>query len=284
MAVGSPPTVRRRQLGRELRRLREDAGLHLDQMAEQLRCSPSRLSRIETARIRITPGTVHEILDALDIHDDRRDRLVTLARQAEEPNWWQEYTDVLPYEYATFIALEAEAASLRVFEPMVVYGLLQTEDYAREVVRFGRRFPADEVEARVAARMARQAVLTRAEPVDLHVILDEATLIRTVGGPAVMRGQMRRLLDLAELPKVHIQVLPATAAGTVMNLTGPFVVIDLAGSDDPPIVYLEILAGDVYVERASIVQMYDSIFQSLCAEALDEKRSMDMIAQLARNL
>ena len=279
MAVGSPPTVRRRQLGRELRRLREDAGLHLDQLAERLRCSPSRVSRIETARIRIAPGTVHEILDVLEIRDDRRDRLVALARQAEEPGWWQEYTDVLPYEYATFIALEAEASALRNFEPLVVPGLLQTADYAREVVRYGRAFPADEVEARVDTRMARQKVLTRPEPIDLHVVLDEPIMHRMVGGPEVMREQLRRLIELADLPNVRLQVLPASAAGTVMNLTGPFVIINLAS--DAPIVYLEILAGDVYIERASTVQMYTSIFQTLCAEALDERATVDRIAQIA---
>lgn len=279
MAVGSPPTVRRRQLGRELRRLREDAGLHLDQLAERLRCSPSRVSRIETARIRIAPGTVHEILDVLEIRDDRRDRLVALARQAEEPGWWQEYTDVLPYEYATFIALEAEALKLRSFEPLVIPGLLQTADYAREVVRYGQAFPADEVEARVAARMARQEVLVRSEPMDLHVVLDQAIMHRMVGGPVVMRGQLRRLIELAKLPNVRIQLLPASAAGTVMTLTGPFVIITLSDPDDHPILYLESLAGDVYVERSATVQMYTSIFETLCTEALDERATVDRIEQ-----
>src|SRR5581483_2199799 len=144
------------QLGRELRRLREESGLLAEQLAERLRCSPSRVSRIETARVRIGPGTVHEILDALDIHGPERDRLVALARDAEAQGWWQAYADALPFPYATYISLESEAASLKVFEPTLVHGLLQTEDYARAVIEPGARHqqPA-EVAARLSARMAR---------------------------------------------------------------------------------------------------------------------------------
>src|SRR6266508_4073547 len=193
MAVGSPPTVRRRQLGRELRRLREQNGVLAEQLAERLQCSPSRISRIETARIRISPGTVHEILDALSIDGGERSRLVGLARDAEEPGWWQAYSDALPYEYSTLIALESEAASLRAFDPMAVNGLLQTEPYARAVAQQAK---ATAIEVRVAARLARQAILTKDNPPSLHVVLDEAVLHHVIGSPDVLRDQLIRLVEL----------------------------------------------------------------------------------------
>lgn len=281
MAVGSPPTVRRRQLGRELRRLREESKLLAEHLAARLRCSTSRVSRIETARVRITPGTVHEILDVLGVDGPERDRLVALAREADTPGWWQQYTDTLPYEYSTYIALESEAVSLRVFEPILVYGLLQTEEYARAIVErgAGHRQPV-EVEAWVRSRLARQDVLTKPNPVRLHTVLDESVLRRVIGGQEVMRAQRRRLLALAQLPNVTIQVLPFESAGVLARLTGPLVILELPDPGDGPIVYVESHAGDHYLERPADVSGFTSTFERLCAEALDPDDSMNRIELL----
>jgi len=283
VAVGSPPTVRRRQLGRELRKLREEAGLHIDDVAEQLRCSPSRVSRIETARIRIAPGTVHEILDVLDIHDDRRARLVSLARQAEEPGWWQEYTDVLTYEYSTYIALEAEASTLHAFEPLVIHGLLQTEEYARAVISKHYAGDAAEVEPRVKARLARQEALRRDEPLRLWVLIGEAALRQQVGGPKVMRAQLRRLIEVARLPHVRLQILPFSV-GALTSMNGPFSILDFPDPDVPTVVYVESLAGDTYIESPHGVELCTKVFDGLAADALDVSDSLAMLETLSRTI
>lgn len=280
MAVGSPPTVRRRQLGRELRRLREESGLLAEQLAERLRYSASKLSRIENAKTPIAPGTVHEILDVLGVDGSTRERLVTLARQAEEPRWWQSYTDTLPYGYTSYVALESEAVSLRVFEPIVVYGLLQTEAYAAAIVS---RPTPEEAEAFVAVRRARQAVLRGDHPVKLHVVLDEAVLYRVIGGREVLRDQLRHLVEMAKLPNVAIQVLPFESADALRHLTGPAVIMEFPGADDAPVVYLENLVGDQWVERPEDVQLYLSAFDRLQRQALSRRKSAELIESLTVN-
>lgn len=282
MAVGSPPTVRRRQLGRELRRLREESGLLAEELADRLRCSASRISRIETARIRIAPGTVHEILDALSIDGPDRSRLVGLAREAEEPGWWQAYSDALPYEYATYIALESEASALKVFEPIVMHGLLQTEEYARAVIERGaQKHPPSEVQARVAARLARQAVLTKDDPLKLHVILDESVLYRVIGSRETLRAQLAHLVELARLPNVTIQVLPFESADLLTFFTGPVVLIELPDSAEGPLVHLENPAGGMYVERPQAVEEYVRIFGRVSAQALNVEQSITKIEMAA---
>lgn len=284
MAVGSPPTVRRRQLGRELRKLREAAGLKAEQLAHELHCSASRISRIETARIRIAPGTVHEILDVLDIQGAERAQLVRLARVAQEAGWWQEYGDTITYEYSTLIALESEAAELRTFEPTVVPGLLQTEDYARAVTRKTVIDQRPEwTETRVEVRMARQQVLTRADPVRLWAVLDEGVLRRVVGGPAVMRAQLRALFDAGERANVRILVLPF-ARGAHACTTGPFVIIGFPEDADPDVVYVETKAGDLYVEKKIGIQRYNLVFDDLRADALGADESAALIGRIAEEM
>lgn len=283
MAVGSPPTVRRRQLGRELRRLREQAGLHGDQIAEQLRCSPSRISRIETARIRIPPGVVHEILDVLDIHDERRAQLIRLAREAERPGWWQEYTDVLSYEMSTYIAMEAEASRLRLFNPLLVPGALQTREYARAMLGKG---PANEgeTEPKLAARIQRQSkLLDRGDQVEIHVILDEAAVRRLVGGPEVMRAQLTRLLDVSTSPNVRFQIVPFVT-GALAWPTGPFTIFDFPDSTESSVVYVENLTGDIYVERPSAVQLVAAVFDELSADALGPGPSRTLLGRIRAEL
>lgn len=280
MAVtGSPPTVRRRQLGRELRRLRERSDMLAEQLAEHLRCSPSRISRIETARIRITPGTVHEILDVLGVDGSERSRLVRLAREADEPAWWHEYGVALSYGYASYLSLESEASSLRVFEPIVIYGLLQTRAYARAVAEGSPRVTPDEVDSLVKVRMARQEILTRENPTHLHAVLDESVLRRVVGGPDVMLEQLQHLVHMAKRPNVRIQILPFEAGVVATNFTGPVSLIEFPDPHDGQVVYLENMAGDV-VERPEDIRTYLSIFEYLKSEALNPDESISKIESL----
>jgi transcriptional regulator with XRE-family HTH domain len=283
VAVGSPPTVRRRQLGRELRKLRESVGLHLDQLASELRCSPSRVSRIETARIRISPGTVHEILDVLGIRDDRRARLVGLARQAEEPGWWQEYTDSLTYEYATYIALEAEASGIRNFEPLVIPGLLQTEEYARAVMRKGIPGQELDVGARVSARIARQAVLRDDAPLRLFVLLGEAALRRPVGGAEVMHAQLTQLRRLAGKERIRVQVVPF-AAGELVSMHGSFSILEFDDPEEPAVAYVENVVGETYLETAAGVAQCSAVFNGLAADSLPVDESVRLIKRIESEL
>lgn len=295
MVVGSPPTVRRRQLGRELRKLREAAGFKAEQVALEVRCSPSRVSRIETARVRITPGTVHELLDVYRVEGAERQRLVALARQAQEAGWWQAHSDSLTWEYSTLIALEHDATELRTFESSVLPGLLQTEEYARTVLRktLLEQTP-DSAEEKLVVRLARQRILTRAEdPVRLWAILDEAVLRRQVGGADVMGPQLRHLVEMAELPNVQLQVLPFARGAYACN-TGPFLMLGFAdGMDgeepaeepaDSDVVYVENEAGDIYVEKEPGVARYRMVFDNLRADALTCAESTAWLARLAAEL
>lgn len=282
MVVGSPPTVRRRQLARLLRATREEAGWKAEDVASEMRSSASRISRIETARVKISPGAVHEICDVLEVEGDQRYRLVQLARTAEKPGWWQEYTDKLSYEYSTYISLEDEAASLRWFEPLVVPGMLQTEEYARALIRKGLvEGTAEEVEDRVTARLTRQRVLTREEnPLRVSFILDEAALRRAVGGREVMKAQLRRLSEAAELSNVRIQAIPF-GAGAHACTTGPFTILGFPETADPDVVYLENAAGDLYVEKQPGVRRYNLVFEDLRADALGHDESAALITRIA---
>ncbi|MEV4625653.1 helix-turn-helix transcriptional regulator [Micromonospora sp. NPDC049523] len=294
MVVGSPPTVRRRQLGRELRKLREAAGFKAEQVALEVRCSPSRVSRIETARVRITPGTVHELLDVYRVEGAERQRLVALARQAQEAGWWQAHSDALTWEYSTLIALEHDATELRTFESSVLPGLLQTEEYARTVLRKTLLEQADAAtEEKLVVRLARQRILTRAQdPVRLWAILDEAVLRRQVGGPDVMGPQLRHLVEMAGRPNVQLQVLPFDRGAYACN-TGPFLLLGFSSADgeeivgepaDGDVVYVENEAGDIYVEKEPGVARYRMVFDNLRADALTCEESRAWLARLAAEL
>ena len=205
------PTIRERRIAIELRRLREQTGLTLDQAAERLEWSRATLGRMETAVRRIKPVELQRLLTTYKVDGRRRADLVELARGAQERGWWDRYTDTLPAAYATYIALETEARSLRCYDALVVHGLLQTEDYAREVIRAGlmQLAPDSEVERRVEVRLNRQELVTdRDPPLELWCVIDENTLRRMIGGADVMRAQYTRLAELAERSNVTLQVLP----------------------------------------------------------------------------
>ncbi len=281
MATGSPPTVQRRQLGRELRRLREEAGVSAETLAEELGCSMSRISRIENARIRIAPGTVHEILDVLRIEGTDRARLIALARAAERSGWWQQFGDALTYDYATYIALESEARALRVFEPVLIHGLLQTEDYARHLhARVRVDLGPTEIEPLVKARMARQAVLTKPDPLDYRVLLDEGALHRQVGGPEVMREQLEHLAEMAALPNVRLQITPF-AAGSHVVPEGAYTIVDPLDAGEPSVVYIEHPVGATYLERPEAVADFAQRFDIPVGLALDPGRSARLIREIA---
>jgi transcriptional regulator with XRE-family HTH domain len=284
---GSPdqnPTLRGRRLAMELQRRREATGLTREEVARQLEWSPSTLFRIETGRSRPQPGNVRMLLELYGVSGPERDGLIQLTREARQPGWWHSFRDVLPNPYEVYIGLEAGAASIRNFEPVVVPGLLQTADYAREIFRNGpRELERDEVERRVEVRLARQQILSRNDRPRLWAVIDEAVIHRVVGGPDVMRGQLRHLVESAKQGKTTIQVVPYRAgahAGTI----GAFVILDFPEPTDPAVVYVETLAGDIYLEQRSDVDRYTLAFDRLRAASLHPDDSVQLIEQVASTL
>src|SRR5216683_1040967 len=279
MPTGSSSTLRRKQLAALLRRIREQRGVTIEHVARELEMHPTTLSRIETAFRGISARDLKPVLDVYEIRGEEREAMLTLARESGQRGWWQSYRDVLPPEYATHIGLEAEAVSIRTYHPQLVPGLLQTEAYARAVIRVGRpNDTAEEISRRVKARLERQARLTSEPPLSLWVVLDEAVIRRQVGGPAVMREQLQHLAAVAEQPGVLIQVL-SFAAGEHAAMAAPFVLLEF--QDYPMVVYVENVASALFVEESQDVGPYTLVFQHLGATALPPKESAAFIKAAA---
>jgi transcriptional regulator with XRE-family HTH domain len=275
------PTLRARRLAVELMRRREASGLSREEAARRLEWSTSTIFRIETGRSRPQPGNVRVLLDLYGVTGSERDGLIQLAREARQPGWWHSFRDVLPNPYEVYIGLEGGAASIRNFEPVVVPGLLQTEDYARAMFKGGpRELERDEIERRVEVRLARQQILTRDDRPRLWAVIDEAVIHRLVGDPAVMRAQLGHLIDTAEQGRTTVQVVPYRA-GAHAGTTGPFVILDFPEPTDPAVVYVETLAGDIYLEERADVNRYTIAFDRLLAAALHPDDSVRLIQQVA---
>jgi transcriptional regulator with XRE-family HTH domain len=283
MPAGAGRTVRRRRLGFELRRLRESAGLKLDQVAGQLDLALSTLSRIETGKAPCRSTYAAAMLDMYGVTDQaQRAVLIDMARQGQRKDWWDQYGDVLPTGFGTYVGLEAEAATLRAFEAQRVHGLLQTPDYARAALRAAnRKASAEHIDRLTELRMKRQEVLERPDdPLELWAIMDEAVLRRPVGGHKVMRGQLGRLVETSELPNVTLQVLPFSQ-GAHAGLDGPFALLEFPGGEtgevDPGVVYVEIPGGNIYLEKERQVRRWADVFDQLRAQALAPDESRDLI-------
>lgn len=283
MSVG--PTVRRRRLGSELRRLREAHSFKLEDAAERLGLAPSTLSRIETGKAPTRTAYLTTMLDMYGVVDPKhRQTLTDMARDGHRKGWWAVYDDVLPTGFDIYVGLEAEAAALRVFEDQVVHGLLQTKDYARIVMRAVRmQQTPGQIDRAVELRIQRQEALTRDDPLKLWLILNEAVIRRTVGGAEVMYGQLTHLLDASEWPGVTLQVLPLSS-GAHPALNGPFCILEFPERTDPDVVYTEGVAGHAYLERDSDVRACAEAFDLLRAAALSPADSADLISRVAKEI
>jgi transcriptional regulator with XRE-family HTH domain len=274
---GPSPTLRARRLAIELTSRREAAGLSREEAARRLEWSTSTIFRIETGRSRPQPRSVRELLDLYGVTGREREGLIQLSREARQPGWWHSFRDVLSDPYQVYIGLETGAASIRNFEPLVIPGLLQTADYARAMFRGGaRELDRDEIDRRVEVRMSRQQVLLREDRPRLWAVLDEAVIRRVVGGQAVMRAQLQQLVEAAGQGKTTVQVVPFSA-GAHSGTTGPFVILGLPGLDEPDLVYVETLAGDIYLEDRNDVDRYTLAFDRLLAAALHPDDSVALI-------
>jgi transcriptional regulator with XRE-family HTH domain len=271
------PSLRRRRLAAELRRLRDQSSLSLSDVADKLGWQVSRLSRIETRQLGITTADLRKLLDLYGVEDPAcRDYLATLARRAGERGWWQSYPrHVIPSEYGDLIAIEAEAATIRSYQPEVVPGLLQTPGYARAVIRAGRRGDtAAEIDRRVAVRLERQMILARTDPPPprISVVLSEAVLRRRVGGAAVMREQLDYLIAERDRANISVQVLPFDS-GAHPCMVGPFTMVTFMDPGDLGIVYLEHPTSSLFLETHGEIRAYEEFWDSILSDAYSPEDS-----------
>jgi transcriptional regulator with XRE-family HTH domain len=292
MEIGSP-TVRRRRLGLILRGLRERQGLTGEQVGTAVERSGSWVSRVETGRVGLRSRDLTDLLDLFEVADAAvRAELGALAREGKQRGWWSKYADSLSGPYATYIGFEAEATRLQVYETLTVHGLLQTEEYARALFRAA--FPpldADAVDRRVKVRLERQHALLSPPPaessdqsgaLELWAIFDESVLYRHIGGEDVLRGQLRHLHQATELPNVTVQILPFTA-GAHPGMVGSFTVIKFAAENDPDVVYVEGITGDIFAESED-ARWYNVVFEHLLANAFSPSASRERIARAIKEL
>ena len=283
--AGNSPTARRRRLARELARLREDRGITIRDAAAALEWDPSKLSRVEGMQRGIIVRDVRRLLDLYEMTDQtQREALFEMARQAKQRGWWQAYGDVMPTEYGNLVGLEAEASEIRTYQPELIHGLLQTEAYARAVIRVGR--PGDtteEIERRVQVRMTRQEILARDDPPRVRVVLNEAAVRRLVGGRDVMRDQLTRLAAQRERSNVMVQILPFSA-GEHPAMTGPFEVLDFPEVADLGVVNLENMSSMLSLEGPDDLRRYAEMFDFMQAAAIGPRESRDMLIALAEEL
>jgi hypothetical protein len=227
---------------------------------------------------------VEDLLTLYGVTDAReRETLLDLARAGNTRGWWHGFSDLLPGWFQPYLGLESAAAIIRAYELQYIPGLLQTSDYARAVVKISHgRAPADQIDRRVALRMERQRALTRAKPLHLWVVLDEALLHRTIGGRAVMRGQVGALVEAAKLPNVRLQVLPFAAGGHPVG--GAFSLLRFPDPDLPDVVYVEQLTGALYLDKRDDVEEYTAAMERLSIAAEPPASTLPILEQVLRDL
>jgi len=285
MGTEHSPTVRRRRLALELRRLREAARLTCEEVADHLECSASKISRVETGRVSVSPRDVRDMLDLYGVPAAQRESLVQLARDSRQKGWWHAFSDTMHPRFATYVGLESAASEIRIYEVSLIPELLQTEDYARAVIRSGLMGrPGEDAERQVALRMARQPAVTRDDdPPKVWAVLDEAALRRQVGGPGVMQLQLEHLLAQAALPNVAIQVIPF-GGGAHPAMGRPFIILAFPERVDTDVVYLEDLTSALYLEDVTDVDRYNVFFNHLRATALSFDDSPVLITSVLKDM
>lgn len=266
------PIIRRRELGARLRSLRTERGWTVEQVADQLMVSPSKISRLETGKRGASARDIRDLCNLYEVDDNVRTRLTELAAEGKQSAWWQ--SAEIPY--SDYVGLELEAASISDFGLALVPGLLQTADYARESMHSIRPdFAADVIEQRAAARAARQRILTSENPPRFEAIIDEAVLHRWPASRSVMRTQLERLIATSALPHVTIRILPF-GAGLLPSSTNKFIILTFDEPAIPTTVFIETLTGDLFIEVPDEVRIYE--------KALDVMRDMSLSTAETRQM
>lgn len=274
MPVGESPTFQRFQLGKQLRVLRESAGFTTEQVGHHLGCSASTVSRIEGGRVGVRRAPLVQMMDLYRVIDaEHRDTLLALAKQGKQRGWFVRYGD-LPQSYSRYIGLEAAAVEMRDYEALVVPGLLQIEEYHRALML--ARWPdysEAAIESRIRVRTERQSRLVGPDPLRFLAVLDESVIRRQIGGPDIMRDQLKYLVELSALRNVTIQVLPFSG-GAYAGMAGSFALLTFEAA--PSVVHAESLTGDIY-QDSDDVSRYGQVFEYLRAAALSPLESTRLI-------
>lgn len=282
MASNVNPTVRRRRLGQELRRLRELKGMTAEEVAERLLVSQSKISRLENGRRSISQRDVRDLCGVYEVEDHRIvDSLMQMAKDSRQQGWWHSFGDI---PYSVYIGLETDAASLRVYDPQVVPGLLQTRPYAEALITgaLPETTPTD-IEKRVQVRLRRQERIAAPDnPLRLWTVLDEAALRRVVGNQQIMRDQLEYLVEQSQLPHVTVQVIPFEM-GAHPGLNGQYAILEFPDAADSSVVYIEGVTSDLYLEKANDVQQYSVMYEHLRAQALNVDQTRQLIADIAKD-
>jgi len=266
-ARSAGPTVQRLVLGGHLRQLRERSGITTEQAAAAIRGSHSKISRMEHGRVGFKDRDISDLLTLYGVTiGEERDALLKLAREANTPGWWQGYSDILPHWLEPYFGLEAAASFIRNYELQFVPGLLQTENYARALIRLGNAPAEDDVVRRVEARLSRQQILLRESPPRLWAVMDEGALRRPIGGRTVMRDQVRHLIELCDHPFVTLQILPFHS-GAHPAMGGPFTILRFSEPDLRDVVYIEQLTSALYLDKPTEVDSYLEVMEQLCLQA-----------------
>ena len=278
------PTVQRLVLGGHLRRLREDAGMTTERAAASIRGSHSKISRMEHGRVGFKERDVADLLTLYGVTDsEERAALLNLAREANTPGWWHAYSDILPTWLEPYVGLEAAASVVRTYEVQFVPGLLQTEGYARALIRQGAASNEDDVNRRAELRVSRQEVLGGPNPPQLWAVVDEGALRRPVGGREVVRDQLQHLIEMADHPAVTLQILPFNA-GPHSAMGGPFTILRFAEPDLHDVVYIEQLTSALYLDGREDVDHYLEVMNDLSTEALTPDRTAALLAEITKEI
>ncbi|KUL38300.1 helix-turn-helix domain-containing protein [Streptomyces regalis] len=278
--MAGSPTARRRRLSIELKKLREKSALTCAQVGEALDWSGSKVNRMETGSGRVQPSDIDALCRFYGTSDELREFLKSLARQAKTRGWWQEHGAGVPEWFNIYIGLEQDASTIRQYQCELIPGLMQIDVYARELHTTGAHMSSEDIDRAVRVRMERQAMLTRSDAPDAWFVVNEGALRHVIGDRAVMREQLERVLEAAELPTVTLQVLPFDA-GTY-PVTGSFTMLGFPAQEDPDIVYRDGITDAVYLEGEHHVREYTKAFDGLRAAALSPQRSAQLIKSVLK--
>ncbi|SDD22367.1 helix-turn-helix domain-containing protein [Actinokineospora iranica] len=287
----SGSTVPRRQLGRFMKKLRAEARLSVRTAAEALEWSETKMWRIETGQTSLRSLDVKAMCALYGADEEETEGLMALAKETKAKGWWVSYSDVIPEWLDLYIGLEEAAAQIQGYESELVPGLLQTERYARVLIQTDNPgVDPDEIERRVQVRMARQMLLGRRfRPLVLHVVLNEAILHRPVGGTELMVEQLRRLIELGQLPNVCVRVMPFSAGLHYGIMSGPFVKLEfpLDGNGrptEPSTIYIDSFTGALFLEKSHEIERYATAFAKVWDSSLSEVESTNYISKVAREM
>jgi transcriptional regulator with XRE-family HTH domain len=271
-------------LGTQLRRLREASGISAEAAGYAIRASHAKISRMELGRVGFKERDVADLLTLYGIADEReRAAFLALARRANVPGWWHQYSDILPSWFETYVGLEQASSVIRSYQPQFVPDLLQTHQLAYSLLQLGHPdATSDDLERRLALRMTRQKILIQPGAPHLWAVIDEAALWRLGEGPE-MRAQLQHLITMAERPNVRIQLMPI-CFGAHVGVGGPFVILRFSQPDLPDIVYLEQLTSALYLDKTQDVEHYLKVMDHLCVQAKSPAETTRFLADTLKNL